>query len=47
VVQTALAGRADVHARTAPDSLESFEDRDVLRVIGVLLVRAPSGAIVN
>ena len=30
VVEAALAGRADVHARPFPDRLEALEDRDVL-----------------
>ena len=47
VVQTSRAGRADVHARTPADGLESLEDRDVLRVVSALLVWAPCGAIVN
>ena len=33
VVQAALAGRADVHARAQADRLEALEDRDVLRVV--------------
>ena len=33
VVQTARPGRADVHAGTFADCLESLQDRDVLGVI--------------
>ena len=36
VMQAPHAGRADVHAGTAPDRLETFEDRDVLcAVLGI------------
>ena len=34
VVQTSLAGRADVHAGPLADGLETFEDGDVARVVG-------------
>ncbi len=37
VVQAAQAGRADIHAGTPPDGLESLEDGDVLGVISLLL----------
>jgi hypothetical protein len=33
VVQTAQAGRPDVHARTLADGLEALENGDVLRVV--------------
>jgi hypothetical protein len=35
MVETAGPGRADVHAGTAPDGFESFEDRDVFCLIAV------------
>src|SRR5206468_4162928 len=46
VVQPANSGRADVHARTLPDGLEAFEDRDVLGVVArsLLSVRWVAGA---
>jgi hypothetical protein len=37
VVETARAGRADVHAGPKPNRLEAFQDRDVLR--GVIRLR--------
>ena len=38
VVQPARAGRSDVHARPLADGLEPFQDRDVLCVVGALLL---------
>ena len=43
VVQTALAGRADVHARPLADRVEAFQDRDRRRAVGVLLLSLRSG----
>jgi hypothetical protein len=40
VMKTAGAGRADVHPGTLADSLEAFEDRDVLRVVSALILWA-------
>jgi hypothetical protein len=37
VVQTALTGRADVHARTLANRLETLEDGDVLGVVAAPL----------
>jgi hypothetical protein len=39
VVQASFAGRADVHARPLAHGVETFQDRDGRRAVGVLLLR--------
>src|SRR5215217_9116454 len=47
VVQTANAGRPDVHARALADRLEALEDRDVLGVVArALLIAVAVGSVV-
>ena len=45
VVQPAGTGRADVHARPAPDRLQALEDGDVLRVVATRLLSVPRGTL--
>ncbi len=43
VVKTARTGRADVHAGSLADRLESFEDLDLIRAVAVVAGRRGSG----